>query len=167
MNNFKILLIGYGNTLRNDDGVGVRVAEIIEQENLPNVQVISTHQLTPELAADIADSSLVIFVDAILSNQTDIQIEKLAALTEWNNLGHAESPASLLALTQAIYQQTPIAWGIFIPASNCEFGEELSAITQKGLTKAIKAVRKIITSEGLTEFQRRDFDNLQEDNFRE
>lgn len=167
MNNFKILLIGYGNTLRNDDGVGVRIAEIIAEENLPNVQVIATHQLTPELAADIADASLVIFVDAVLSNQTDIRIEKLAAVTEWNNLGHAESPASLLALTQAIYQQTPRAWGIFIPAINCEFGEELSTITQKGLTKAIKAIRKIITSEDLTEYQKQDFDNLPADNFQE
>jgi hydrogenase maturation protease len=51
MNNFKILLIGYGNTLRNDDGVGVRIAEIIAEENRPHVQVIATHQLTPELAA--------------------------------------------------------------------------------------------------------------------
>ncbi|MGV2389201.1 MAG UNVERIFIED_CONTAM: hydrogenase maturation protease [Microcystis novacekii LVE1205-3] len=121
MNNFKILLIGYGNTLRNDDGVGVRIAEIIAEGVKPHVQVIATHQLTPELAADIADASLVIFVDAVLSNQTDIQIEKLAAVTEWNNSGHAESPASLLALTQAIYQQTSSAWGIFIPAINCEF----------------------------------------------
>jgi hydrogenase maturation protease len=144
MNNFKILLIGYGNTLRNDDGVGVRVAEIIAQENFPNVQVISTHQLTPELAADMANSSLVIFVDAILSNHTDIQIEKLTAISEWHNLGHAESPASLLALTQALYQQNPNAWGVFIPAINFEFGEELSPITQIGLTKAIKAIKKII-----------------------
>jgi hydrogenase maturation protease len=167
MNNFKILLIGYGNTLRNDDGVGVRIAEIIAQENLPNVQVIATHQLTPELAADIANVSLVIFVDAVLSQHSDIQIEKLAAVSQWNNLGHAESPASLLALTEAIYQQTPIAWGVFIPAINCEFGEELSPITQKGLTKAIEAIKKIITSENLTEYQRGEFDNQTADNFQE
>ena len=106
-------------------------------------------------------------VDAVLSNQTDIRIEKLAAVTEWNNFGHAESPASLLALTQAIYQQNPRALGIFIPAINCEFGEELSTITQKGLTNAIKTIRKIITSEDLTEYQKQDFDNLPADNFQE
>ena len=102
-------------------------------------------------------------MNAVLSNQTNIQIEKLAAVTEWNNLGHAENPASLLALTQAIYQQTPRAWGIFIPAINCEFGEKLSTITQKGLTKAIKAIREIITYENLTEYKKQDFDNLPAD----
>jgi hydrogenase maturation protease len=167
MNNFKILLIGYGNTLRNDDGVGVRIAEIIAEENWPNVQVIATHQLTPELAADMANASLVIFVDAVLSQHSDIQVEKLAAVSQWNNLGHAESPASLLALTEAIYQQTPSAWGIFIPAINCDFGEELSPITQKGLTKAIEVIKKLITSDNLIECEKQGFNHLLGDNFQE
>jgi hydrogenase maturation protease len=144
MKESQILIIGYGNTLRNDDGVGVRVAEIIEEKQWPNTRVIATHQLTPELAADIADSHLVIFVDAVFSNSLDIQIQRLESSLKWNNLGHAESPQSLLALAKFIDRKTPTAWGVFIPAIDCEFGEELSPVTQKGLEMAIEAIQKII-----------------------
>ena len=41
MKNNKILIIGYGNTLRGDDGVGYKIAEIIEQWNFDNIT--STH----------------------------------------------------------------------------------------------------------------------------
>ena len=34
------LVIGYGNTLRGDDGVGPRVAEAIEKLNLPGVRTL-------------------------------------------------------------------------------------------------------------------------------
>ena len=46
------LVIGYGNTLRGDDGVGVLVADALEGWNQA-VRTLSVQQLTPELAADI------------------------------------------------------------------------------------------------------------------
>jgi Ni,Fe-hydrogenase maturation factor len=60
-----VLVIGYGNTLRRDDGVGVRAAELIAADpRLAHARVLAVHQLTPELALDIGAVSLVIFVDA-------------------------------------------------------------------------------------------------------
>ncbi|MEG3437195.1 hydrogenase maturation protease [Pannus brasiliensis CCIBt3594] len=141
-----ILIIGYGNTLRNDDGVGVRVAEIIEGKNYPDTRVITAHQLTPELSEDIAGCDLVIFVDAVFSDRPEIQIENLESSGDWKNLGHAENPRSLLAFTRSIYQKTPIARGVYIPAVNCDFGEELSEVTSKGMEGAIKAIGEIIHS---------------------
>jgi len=58
------LLIGYGNTLRSDDGAGQKIANIVSEWNLPQWRSLSVHQLTPELALDIAQADLVIFVDA-------------------------------------------------------------------------------------------------------
>lgn len=70
------LIIGYGNTLRGDDGVGYRIAEIFEQEedgleshyseeSRHTVRSHPCHQLTPDLAAELAQADRVIFVDAI------------------------------------------------------------------------------------------------------
>jgi len=69
------LIIGYGNTLRGDDQVGVLLAETLEQalqarfeiisEGVNPVQVVATPQLLPELAAPIATVDWVIFLDAI------------------------------------------------------------------------------------------------------
>jgi hydrogenase maturation protease len=59
------LVVGYGNTLRRDDGVGVRAAELMaEDPRFAGIEVLTAYQLTPELALDIAAASLVVFVDA-------------------------------------------------------------------------------------------------------
>ena len=63
-----ILVIGYGNSLRSDDGAGCRVADIVASWDLPYVRSLTVHQLTPELAEPIAQSDLTIFVDACVSN---------------------------------------------------------------------------------------------------
>ena len=50
----ELLVIGYGNSLRRDDGVGPRVAEAIEELNLPGVRTLVCQLLTPEFADPIA-----------------------------------------------------------------------------------------------------------------
>ena len=42
------LVIGYGNTLRGDDGVGPRVAVAVEDLQLPGVRTLVCQLLTPE-----------------------------------------------------------------------------------------------------------------------
>ena len=63
----RALIIGYGNPLRGDDGLGWRaaeqLAEIIPQSE---AEVIACHQLTPELAEPISRARLVIFIDMSL-----------------------------------------------------------------------------------------------------
>ena len=60
-----MLIIGYGNPLRGDDGVGWRVAEAAGTA-LPEgaATVLAVHQLTPELSAPISRAGRVVFVDA-------------------------------------------------------------------------------------------------------
>jgi hydrogenase maturation protease len=49
--NTDLLVIGYGNELRSDDGVGPRVARAVAEWRLPGVEAIAVHQLTLELCA--------------------------------------------------------------------------------------------------------------------
>ena len=49
-----ILLIGFGNPGRLDDGLGPALADAIEKLALPGVTVESNYQLTVEDAAEIA-----------------------------------------------------------------------------------------------------------------
>jgi hydrogenase maturation protease len=44
------LLIGYGNPLRGDDGLGWQVADQVARDADKSIKVVATHQLTPELA---------------------------------------------------------------------------------------------------------------------
>ncbi len=60
------LIIGYGNLLRGDDAVGCHAAHELEQHyrDDPEVEVIATQQLTPEMAEDVSRCGLVLFLDA-------------------------------------------------------------------------------------------------------
>ena len=59
----KVLVIGYGNTLRGDDAAGVKAAELISRHH-PEFEYIYLHQLVPELAEQIAERDFVFFIDA-------------------------------------------------------------------------------------------------------
>ena len=60
-----VLVIGYGNPLRGDDGAGWKAAELLaEDPRLAGAVVLARHQLTPELADDVSRASLVVLVDA-------------------------------------------------------------------------------------------------------
>jgi hydrogenase maturation protease len=67
------LVIGYGNSLRGDDGVGPLVAEQVAEWNLPDVRSLSVHQLTPELASEMALAKTVIFIDAYFGDEKRTQ----------------------------------------------------------------------------------------------
>ena len=61
------LLIGWGNGLRQDDGVGLLIAERVEGWSRPRLEVLAIPQLTPELASRLAEAARVLFVDAALA----------------------------------------------------------------------------------------------------
>ncbi len=146
------LVIGYGNSLRSDDGAGQIVASKIASWNLPNVRSLVVHQLTPELAEDLANADTVIFVDAVISskqNSEKIEIITLESDDKYSNLGHTENPHSLLYLSKIIYNKIPKAYWILIPAINFEFGEKISDITKKGIEQSLEKIESIINHKAL------------------
>jgi hydrogenase maturation protease len=141
------LVIGYGNTLRSDDGAGQIVANQIASWCLPRVRSLAVHQLTPELAEDIANADTVIFVDAVISskqNSEKIEIKTIECDDQYLNLGHTGNPRSLLYLSKIIYNKIPKVYWILIPAINFEFGEKISDITKKGVEQSLKKIESII-----------------------
>ncbi len=150
------LVIGYGNPLRGDDGIGQQVAEQVERWNLPNVQTQAVHQLTPEIAADLAGVDCAIFVDACimeiaewafpgLESPTSLQVLRIQPDDSTGvSLGHYANPRSLLALTQALYSYCPQAWLISVPGINFELGERLSPFAQSGVVSALEKVDQLL-----------------------
>ena len=59
------LIVGYGNPLRGDDGVGQAVARAFAGEAaIDGVDALACHQLTPELAERFAAAARVVLIDA-------------------------------------------------------------------------------------------------------
>ena len=136
-----ILVIGYGNTIRSDDGIGPAVATEVETWNLPNLKSLSLHQLTPELAAELATVKSAIFIDASIQTQS-VEIIPLNPLTQTEmKWGHYLTPQSLLSLTQQLYETIPQAWLISVPGRNLELGESLSPQAKQGVDQALQWIK--------------------------
>jgi hydrogenase maturation protease len=136
------LVIGIGNPLRSDDGVGWLLAA--------EVDGLAVHQLTPELAAQLAVVKRVLFVDAW-------QAPPAAAGSGWPRpwlrplapgvpaglaFSHRLEPAPLLALAVALFQAQPRAQELLVPAWEFAHGTGLSPQLRRQLPRARSLLRR-------------------------
>lgn len=132
-----ILVIGYGNTLREDDGAGVLAAERIEALALPGVSILICAQLSPEHVALIADVPAVVFVDASIGEPHRVRLARVEPSRSSVVLAHALEPATALALARDVYARVPDAWLLTVPAYQLGFGEALSSAARRGAEEAV------------------------------
>ena len=140
-----LLVIGYGNTLRQDDGVGPKVAEAVSSLALPGVRTLACPLLTPELAEAVSLARVVVFVDAAVDAPREVQTRKLAPAKSSQVMAHAASPATLLALARDVFGHAPKAWLITVPVEDLGIGDEFSPLAQRGFEIAVRQVRKWAT----------------------
>jgi hydrogenase maturation protease len=138
-----LLVIGYGNTLRSDDGVGPRLVEVIGSLGLPRVRTVICQQLSPEHSGLVSQARTVVFVDAAVDGPSVAQLSRLEPGRSSQLLAHAADPQTLLALARDVFGHAPEAWLLTIPAVNLEFGEEFSAITQAGFQQALRQIKSL------------------------
>lgn len=145
-----VLIIGYGNDLRSDDGAGVHVATrlarlVSRRPQTPPLRVVVAQQLTPDLADDMATAAHVIFVDAYAANErgAGIRIDRISADTARTTsvIGHHGDPDALISLTARLYGKTPDAWVIGIPAFNLDLGDTISPDTARRIDEAVALIR--------------------------
>ena len=141
-----LLIIGYGNTLRRDDGVGPGVAEAVAGLALPGVRTLACPLLTPELAEAVSQAHVVIFVDAAVDAPREVQLRTLAPAESSQVMAHAASPATLLALARDVFGHAPEAWWLTIPVEDLGIGEELSPLARRGFEIAVREVKKCADS---------------------
>ncbi len=140
------LVIGFGNTLRGDDGVGPRIAALVAGWAQPGVEAIAVHQLGPELAGLLAVADRAFFVDARLAGEAEsYQVRPVEATSEASSLGHTSDPRALLALAQAAFGRHPAAWAITVPATVLGLGEGLSPTTTRTMVAALQYLSSLVS----------------------
>lgn len=139
----EFLVIGYGNELRGDDGVGPKVAAAVDALQLPGVQTLICQQLSPEHAEPVSQARVVVFVDAALDAPREVQFRKLEPAGSSQLMAHAADPRTMLALARDVFGHCPEAWWLTIPAENTGFSEELSPSVRRGLEEAVKKIRAL------------------------
>jgi len=136
-----LLIIGYGNTLRSDDGVGPRLVEAVGTLRLPHVKTLICQQLSPEHSGAVSMAGAVIFVDAAVDEPRVVQLRELKPGPAAQLFAHAADPRTLLAFARDVFGQAPQAWWLTIPAVNLEFGEQLTPTTDAGYQEALEQIK--------------------------
>ena len=136
--NKKILLIGFGNPARADDGLGPALAEIIESKNIPAVTVEADYQLAIEDSSQIAENDIVIFADASANCCEPFSFEPLAARESGSFSSHSVEPAEIMALAENLFKAK--AKGYILGIRGYEFNSFSEGLTDKAKNNLQKAV---------------------------
>ena len=145
------LVVGYGNSLRGDDGIGRKLAQTIAEWQLPGVRSLDLHQLTPELAAELAQVALAIFIDAYSAKNNDpVTFQVIKPSASINLPSHFSSPQALLSLTQTVYGHCPQAWWVMVPGVNFSLSDRFSPLAKQQSEQALREIESLLESNTIT-----------------
>lgn len=145
---FNILIYGYGNPGREDDGLGIELVKQLEQwaaENgLQGISFDSNYQLNIEDAEAISDMDVVIFADASTEDIEDFILTKVTGETEVSFTTHAASPGYIVRLCEEIFGKSPEVYLLHIKGYQWDFYEGLSDNAVKNLENALNFISNFI-----------------------
>lgn len=141
----RLLIIGYGNPLRGDDGVGWHTAHMLAQiVQDQHVRIVACQQLTPDLSEPISQADAVLFIDACWptvpasvpnhpgTEQQEAANNRLVCYPVFptptlpSSFSHQLDPPALLTCAQILYQHCPVAVQFGVVATSFDYGETLS-----------------------------------------
>lgn len=149
------LFIGYGNSLRRDDGAGPELVKMLREDaEFDDIRAIEVHQLVPELAVEIASSDVtaVLFLDACVAMVNadghdagnNVILRKLDGVGATPALGHHCDPSTLLMYAEHLYGRKPPAWLVTIPGVDFDYGEGFSELTRSSLAVAREMILDLL-----------------------
>ena len=148
----RVLIIAYGNPLRSDDGLAWRAAEALQGKFDPQeVEIITLHQLGPELAESASHSECVIFLDASTGpgQPGEVQIRELSAeiseQSEAPRFCHALSAQNVVGMAAQLYSAKPRAFSAAIVGQSFDHGEGLSAPVAVALPELLRRIEVLVT----------------------
>jgi hydrogenase maturation protease len=149
------LLIGYGNTLRGDDGIGPVVArQLAARINREDVAIMALHQLTPELVEPISRARAVVFVDACHAESPGlVRCMPVALPTDGDPSArtggaftHNVTPAALLAAAKLLYGAAPCAMLVTVGGESFDFGESFSPPVTSVVPRLLDTLQQALES---------------------
>jgi hydrogenase maturation protease len=124
----RILVVGYGNPMRSDDGLGWQIAvDLFRTNRCPDIEVVPCHQLTPELAPAVSRADAVIFVDCEQGGTPgEIHCREVRSDSIPLSFTHHLTPGALLALSSELFGACPRAWLLLMQGQEYSAGDRFS-----------------------------------------
>lgn len=143
----KALVIGLGNELRGDDALGrIAARKLRDAVRTSEIQVIDQTAPTPELAAPIAESELVVFLDASVDGPIDeVVTQRLREPDSTQPMTHRCDPQALVVLARSLYGHAPPAFSVTFRGRSFDFGDcQLSPQAAAASESIVQATLAII-----------------------
>ncbi|MCX7699324.1 MAG: hydrogenase maturation protease [Gemmataceae bacterium] len=140
------LVIGIGNPLRGDDGLGQAVVEKLSASGL-DADALAVHQLTPELAEPISSAGTVVFVDAAHDEPPGkVNCSRIAPALGDDDpaLSHHLGPATVLSLAEKLYGHCPAAYIVTTGGDQFELGASLSPPVRLAVPEVLRVVQHLL-----------------------
>lgn len=147
MPEYRILIYGYGNPGRQDDGLGnafvERMEQWVRQQAIEDIEFDSNYQLNIEDSIAIADKDLVIFVDASVEEEIDdFALTRVKGTSDVAFTTHAASPGYVFKLCQDLYNKSPATLLLHIKGYEWSFTEGLTDAAEKNLEAAMAFLKE-------------------------
>jgi len=149
----RVLVIGYGNPGRLDDGLGPACAAAIQEMGIDGVTVDADYQLSVEDAAAIAEHEVVVFADASVDAPEPFAFEPVRPAREISFSTHSIEPPAVVALARDMFQARIGAFALGIRGYEFNaFGERISAKARTNLRAAVSFLRGVIEADSFDRY---------------
>lgn len=162
----KLLILGYGNPDREDDGVawhilsaltsrlGLASPDSYEDEFPEHAQIDFAFalQLTPEMAEDIWDYENVCFVDAHTGNIPEpVRLIDVESEFQASPFTHHLTPQSLVSMCETLYGKKPDATLLSVLGHRFLFSRQLSKETARLVPQTVELIWDWMNTRGILE----------------
>ena len=145
---YKILIYGYGNPGRQDDGLGIEFANRLESwskdQGIRSVHFDTNYQLNIEDAEAISDMDLVIFADASSEEIDSFKITKVDGINDVAFTTHEASPGYIFKLCGELFHTKPYTLLVHLRGYEWEFKEGLTEKAEENLERAVAFFREAL-----------------------
>jgi hydrogenase maturation protease len=143
-----VLVIGYGNPQRGDDGVAWKVLDALHavhpRPEAPPLHLKRVPQLTPELAEPASRARAVIFVDARADAAPGtVSCEPVTPDAGTTSLTHTLAPQTVLLYADCLFGHVPRAAVVTIGGADFGHRSELSPEVLHAIPKATRRIRSL------------------------
>ncbi len=149
----RILLYGYGNPGRQDDGAGVVLVEELatwgRAGNRPWLTFDTNYQLNAEDALAASKQDVVIFADASRDQPEGFRFQALHPAPAVSFSTHAMTPESVLALALQLYGANPAAYMLSIRGFEWEPNGVLTGEARKNVDEAKAFITQFLDNPSL------------------
>jgi hydrogenase maturation protease len=151
----RLVVFGWGNDARGDDGLGPLLLTRVAHAGWPDVTTIEDFQLQIEHALDLDGAEAALFLDAGKDTPAPFSFSEIAPKRDAAHTTHALSPEALLDIyTRSLRRTPPYSFMLCMRGERFELGESLSAEASDRLEAAWVFLQGLMEKRGVEVWRR-------------